>query len=64
MYLFNGISTSNGLSNAKILLICKHLIIIITIFSTFHCNHFFESHIFFYLSIIIICLHTSIPIQY
>ena len=35
--LINGISTSYGLFNAAIWVICKCLIVIITIFSMFHC---------------------------
>ena len=38
--LFNGISTSPGLFNAKICFICKCFILILTIFSMFHLEFF------------------------
>ena len=38
-YLFNGISIPHGLFNTEIWFIYEYLIVIITIFSTFHYNH-------------------------
>ena len=42
VYLFNGTSTHLGLINDDIWLIFKCLIIIITIFSMFHCIYFLK----------------------
>ena len=63
VYLFNGIAIFYGLFNAKIWFIFKCFIIFITtfLFSIFHCNHFLI--VLFYLSIIIICLHSMIWYQ-
>ena len=55
--LFNDTSTLYGLFNAEIWFIWKCFINITTIFSLFHCNHFFRSHFFNGLQQSFICTH-------